>query len=129
MNAALFLASGDWLAPCDDDDEFTDDHVEVLLRHAKANSYEFVWSKTAVLRPGADDKIRGARNGKGITHGSLIYSMGLSFLLYSPTSYRIRIGADTHLWTRMRRAGVKMGFLDEVTYRYWPAGAQQYEGD
>ena len=129
MNAALLLASGDWLAPCDDDDELTDDHVERLLAHARANALEFVWSKTEVLGDGPNTKVIGRADGREITHGSMIYSMGLSFFLYSPTCYRMQAFLDQNLWTRMRRAGVKMGFLDEVTYRYWPAGVQQYEGN
>lgn len=42
MNAALDLSAGAWIAPCDDDDEFTDDHVETLLGVAKATRSEFV---------------------------------------------------------------------------------------
>src|SRR3954452_19677248 len=45
MNAAVTLARGAWIAPCDDDDELTDDHVEVLLAAARGRRLEFVYSK------------------------------------------------------------------------------------
>src|SRR5207237_331107 len=41
MNRGLDLARGDWIAPLDDDDEFTEDHVEVLLDACRARDLEF----------------------------------------------------------------------------------------
>lgn len=128
MNAALLLAAGDWIAPCDDDDELTDDHVEKLLAHAKSNDLEFVWSKSMRFGANGTAYTVGDSSGRGLTHGSMIYSMGLSFFSYSPTSHRMKTPFDQNMWWRMRKAGVQMGFLDQVTYKYWPAGPQQYEG-
>lgn len=122
MNAGLLLSSGDWIAPCDDDDEFTDDHVELLLRHAQENRLEFVWSKTAIQNENGIVREIGSESFADVTHGAVLYSMGLSFFQYSATAYRLYLPADQHLWSRMRRAGVKTGFLDRVTYRYYPAG-------
>ncbi len=34
-NKGIELCSGDWIAPLDDDDEFSEDHLDVLLNHAK----------------------------------------------------------------------------------------------
>src|SRR4051812_11390730 len=48
MNVAIALAAGSWMAPCDDDDELTGDHVERLLRFAQQKRLEFVWSKTQI---------------------------------------------------------------------------------
>ena len=31
-NVALAIAQGKWITPCDDDDEITDDHVEIPTR-------------------------------------------------------------------------------------------------
>lgn len=126
MNAALYLATGDWIAPCDDDDAFTHDHVESLLSHAKTNGLEFVWSKSRFLEADGGERIFGDENFHSVTHGSVFYSMGLDFFTYSPTCYRIPMCADQNLWWRMRRANVRMGFLDKITYNYWQAGDQQY---
>src|SRR5262249_13954182 len=43
MNRALELARGDWIAPLDDDDEFTPDHVEVLLEACRSRRLEFAY--------------------------------------------------------------------------------------
>jgi hypothetical protein len=127
MNAGLLLAAGDWIAPCDDDDEFTDNHVQRLLEHARNNDLEFAWSKSQIFHPDGSVTYFGDERFRGVTHGSMIYSMGLQFFMYSRTSHRMKAPFDQNLWWRMRNAGVRMGFLDAVTYRYWPAGIAQYE--
>jgi glycosyltransferase involved in cell wall biosynthesis len=118
MNAALILARGAWIAPCDDDDELTPDHVEVLLQAAKTRSLEMVYSKAKrEFRPG-NWGVVGAeplRMGE-ISHGTVLYSSGLRFLRYSNTSWRINEPHDWNLWKRMERIGVRIGFLDLVTY-------------
>ncbi len=43
MNVASSMASGDWIAPLDDDDEFTDDHLEVLVTAALEQRAEMVY--------------------------------------------------------------------------------------
>ena len=43
MNRALDLVKGDWIAPLDDDDEFTDDHIEVLLAATRDQGLEFAY--------------------------------------------------------------------------------------
>jgi len=44
-NKSLELCTGDWIAPLDDDDEFSDDHIKVLLNHAIENNLEMVYGK------------------------------------------------------------------------------------
>ena len=121
MNAALFLARGDWIAPCDDDDELTPTHVEDLLRFAKSGHYEMVYSKAAMARPNGQWMIVGGpplRDGR-ISHGSVLYSAGLRFFTYSDTCWKRAEPADWNLWKRMRRAGVRIGFHDQVTYIHY----------
>ncbi len=129
MNAGLLLASGDWIAPCDDDDELDPTHVEQMLRFAQAQRLEFVWSKTIEVRPGDADRQVGhpVMSPSACNHGAVLYSMGLAAMPYSPTSDRLDEPFDWNLWKRLQLAGVKMAYLDEVTYRTWPAGAAQYE--
>lgn len=125
MNAALLLAKGAWIAPCDDDDELTDDHVEVLLGEAKRRRLEMVHSVTETRfadgtfgRLGAPELTVGQ-----VTHGSVLYSMGLRFVTYSPTCHLIPEPHDWNLWRRMRALGVRIGFVDRVTYRYYATRA------
>lgn len=129
MNAALLLAAGDWLAPMDDDDELTDTHVEHMLRFAQEQRLEFVWAKTVQL--GGPEEVEvfvghPVMSPACTTHGAVLYSMGLAIIPYSPTSDRLLEPFDWNLWKRIQLAGARMGYLDEVTYRTWPAGARQY---
>lgn len=129
MNAALLLAAGDWLAPMDDDDELVDTHVEAMLRFAQEKRLEFVWSKTIQLGGPGDQPVyvgHPVLSPSCTNHGAVLYSMGLSVVPYSPTSDRLLEPFDWNLWKRIQLAGARMGYLDELTYRTWPAGAEQY---
>lgn len=121
VNVALSLASGSWIAPCDDDDELTPDHVEVLLAHARSERLEMVYSKArAEIRPGAWIQIGEwpPRHG-GISHGTVLYAAPLRFMKYSTTCWKLREPADWNLWKRMQAIGVRMGFLDRVTFVHY----------
>jgi hypothetical protein len=123
MNHALDIARGAWIAPLDDDDEFTSDHVEVLLREALRRRLEFVYGDTAVERRDGTWGVLGGwppRHG-GFTHGAVLYSSALRFMKYDPNSWRVNEPADWNLWRRMLRAGVRMGYLPSTVYRYYPA--------
>lgn len=125
MNAALLLARGAWIAPCDDDDELTDDHVEVLLGEAKRRRLEFVHSVTETrFADGSSGRLGAPELTVGqVTHGSVLYSMGLRFMAYSAYCDHIPEPHDWNLWRRMREIGVRMGFVDAVTYRYFATRA------
>ena len=121
MNAALAIAQGAWIAPCDDDDEITDDHVEVLLREARQRRLEFVWSKATMeveagkwATVGSSPLAHG-----GLTHGSVLYAGGLRFFRHNENSWKLAEPGDWNLWRRMQAAEVKMGFVDQVTYRHY----------
>ena len=123
MTRALGLARGSWIAPLDDDDEFTDDHVERLLSAALERRLEFVYGRTEVVRPDGSRGVVGEwplRYG-GLTHGAVLYSSHLRFMGYDAHSWLDGVPADWNLWRRMRAAGVQMGFIDDVVYRYYPA--------
>lgn len=117
-NTVLALAEGSWITACDDDDEFTDDHVEVLLRHAKEHRCEMVYSRALVeVEPDEFVDVGSVplENGK-VAQGAVLYSLGLRFLKFSNTCWRNEMPADFHMWSRMERAGVRIGFLDRITY-------------
>jgi glycosyltransferase involved in cell wall biosynthesis len=121
MNAALAIAQGQWIAPCDDDDELTKDHVEVLLEAAKSRRLEFVWSSARWEgRPGQWGIVgNGSFHHSSFTHGSVLYASGLRFFRHNDSSWKLMQPADWDMWWRMQRAGVKMGFLDRVTYVHY----------
>ena len=79
---------------------------------------EFVWSKCRFEQaPGVwgvfgEAPLRCSR----IAHGSVLYSSDLRFLRYSPSAYRLEEPGDWNMWKRMHAAGVRMGFVDAITY-------------
>jgi glycosyltransferase involved in cell wall biosynthesis len=121
MNVALDLAAGSWIAPCDDDDVMTPDHVEVLLAHALRNRLELAWSRAALQSAdGSWTQTRPGHFAEGdVSHGSILYSTGLRFMRYNRRAYLSDKPGDWELWRRMDRAGVKRGFLDRLTYYHF----------
>ncbi|HEX7624886.1 MAG TPA: glycosyltransferase family A protein, partial [Anaeromyxobacteraceae bacterium] len=91
VNRALELARGSWIAPLDDDDTFTPDHVEGLLAAAQRDHLEMVYSQMDVLFASSDGGPPVWRplgrlplaQGR-ICHGSALYSSRLLGLRYDP---------------------------------------------
>lgn len=125
LNVSLDLARGSWIAPCDDDDELTPDHVEVMLATAQRSKAEFVHSNTGLVL-GSDvlGVIGRPEVGDGHTsHGAIFYSSALRFFRYNGHVWRLRRSLDWDLVLRMADAGVHMAYLDKVTYLYYPSPA------
>jgi glycosyltransferase involved in cell wall biosynthesis len=125
MNRGLELARGQWIAPLDDDDEFTPDHVEVLLEECRERNLEFAYGIAAMeAEPGRWEQL-GAwplREGR-IAHGSVLYWAGLRFIRYDLEGWRTGDGGDWNLWHRMRDAGVRMGFVEHVVCKHYAEGS------
>jgi len=121
MITALALARGAWLAPCDDDDELTSDHVEVLLGAAKQRRLEMVWSRASCeVQPGEWQELGSERLRLGyVSHGSVMYSLGLRHLIPNIRAWRLGEPGDWNLWRRMRDIGVHMGFVDHLSYVHY----------
>lgn len=117
-NAALSQVTGDWIARIDDDDIWAEDHIEKLLRFAQDGDYEFVSSayertknkkREIVHHDGEFPPIGGTQ--------TWLYRFYLKFMRYNPDCWRKswnRVN-DTDLADRFRKAGVRIGHLDEVT--------------
>lgn len=119
MNLAAELALGAWITHCDDGDQFTSDHVEVLMRAAIERRLEMVYSKTLMETP-IGWQVVGTRPlaSGNFTAGSVMWSAGLRFLKMSTTCFKLNEPQDANLWRRMAQIGVKTGFVDDITYRY-----------
>ena len=111
-NKAFDLAHGKWLALSDDDEVWTPDHIEALLRFAQAGHYELVsglYQQENVQCPGILEPTP--------------YNLGVSTWLYRSYlrvfrcdiySWRYDTSGDVSLHKRMLRSGVKMGSIDHV---------------
>ncbi len=120
MNVGNVLARGQWIAPCDDDDELTPDSVEVRLQACRERRLEMVYSKAedesapdVWTSVGTEPLARG-----DVSHGSVMFRSELRFMPYSMTCWKMREPSDWNLWKRMERIGVRVGFVDHVSYRH-----------
>jgi len=121
MNRALALARGDWLAPLDDDDEFTDDHVEVLLEACRAGGHDVAYGKAlAETSAGVWREVGSWPPSLGsIVHASVLYSMLMRPMTHSLDAWRLNEPGDWNLWRRMLAAGAHFGFVDRVVVRHY----------
>lgn len=129
LNAGLDAVNADWIARMDDDDEWTPDHLAVLLSFARASGHEFVssahggpngkvfpyilgipdqsWVDTSII--GFGTKVGGCQ--------TWLYRSYLRIFRYNRHCWRKSWNQpnDCDLQDRMWRAGVRMGYLDHVT--------------
>lgn len=130
-NFALKKVRGKWIARIDDDDIWTEDHLEVLLRFAQEGNYEFVSSSYIAVRHGKeiliDVKDQTPRIGGTQTW---LYRSYLKFMKYNINCWRKKWNRvnDTDLQDRFYKAGVRIGFLDRVTCYVLPRPGEETVG-
>lgn len=131
-NRAMELARGQWLARVDDDDTWTPDHIEVLLRFAQQNQYEFVSGLYVEERFGKKVTVPGVRamssyytrkSSSSVDNSPKIggistwlYRSYLRFMKYNVDCWQKSWNCvwDIDLSQRIYKAGVRMGFIDQV---------------
>lgn len=117
-NWGLDHARGDWIAPLDDDDEWTDDHVEVLLDAAVERGVDFVYGKSVVPISGQTYGFW-PPSGMNFTDGSQMYRRDLGYR-YDPACIERWLPEDADLWNRMIAGGVTFTFVPQIVHRYYP---------
>ena len=116
-NKALELVRGKWIARIDDDDIWTPEHLEELLRFAQKGNYEFVSAAYITERHGKkmiiNEKDVIPRIGGTQTW---LYRSYLRFMRYNANCWRKSWNKvnDADIQDRIYRAGVRMGFLDKI---------------
>jgi hypothetical protein len=116
-NRAIDLAKGTWLAPLDDDDEFTPDHIETLLGIARAAGAELAYGALVQKNLINGDEARIWSAPPAINQFSFqgsIYLGLLSFFRYEPKAWTLSEPGDWNLIRRMSEAGVIMASTDRV---------------
>ena len=120
-NKTIELARGDWIATLDDDDEFSNDHLQVLLNHALAHRYEMVYGKVRwEIKPKEWIELGSfpLRHGR-ISHLSALYCAKLDFFKYDMNAWKYLEPADWNFWKRMKEAGVRIGFIDRIVGKHY----------
>lgn len=115
-NEGFRLAGGEWIAQLDDDDIWTPDHIETLLRRAESENLEFVYAKVRRWI-GPDEWIdRGEAEFRRVVclPSTCLFRSYLRLFKSDSSAWKIGWGADSHRAWRMYRAGVRAGFVDQV---------------
>ena len=145
-NKAMELARGRWIARVDDDDTWSPDHIEKLLRFAQQGEYEFVSGLYVEERFGERKVVDGVRaldpyytrrpadpnDGSPKIGGvsTWLYRSYLRFMRYNVECWRKEWNRvwDVDLSLRIHSAGVRMGFLDEVVAYVLPRPGESSVG-
>ncbi|MDD5032173.1 MAG: glycosyltransferase family 2 protein [Patescibacteria group bacterium] len=145
-NQALKMIRGEWIARLDDDDRWTPDHLEVLLRFAQEGNYEFVSTQYIEESFGKRRIVDGERaqgpyfniTGKPVKgdnpkiNGPLtwFYRSYLKFFKYNINCWRKiwNRNNDIDFSLRMFFAGVRMGFLEKPLSFYEPRPGEETIG-
>ena len=115
--------SGDWICRIDDDDIWTNNHIEVLLNYALKNKFEFVSSSQIEVRHGVK-KINNHINENPRIGGvqTWLYAGYLKFFKSNINCWRKNWNKtnDTDVQERIVKTKIKMGFLDYPTVLLLP---------
>lgn len=120
LNIGLSDVRGQWIARLDDDDIWLPRHLEDSLSYARDQGIDFSSAMTenhrGIVKPYDVD---------GVDVGAVqtwVYKSYLKFMRYNRDCWMKRWDRvnDTDLQTRMRAAGVKMGYLARIHCRILP---------
>jgi glycosyltransferase involved in cell wall biosynthesis len=113
-NEALSRSRGSWIAPANDDDEWTADHLAVLLAEAQRTRSELVYGRMAVhIRATGEGTHFGAwppRRGDFAFQAAL-YHGRLRAFQFDHQAYEYNEPGDWNLARRMLAAGVRAAWL------------------
>jgi glycosyltransferase involved in cell wall biosynthesis len=127
FNDGAARARGAWIAPIDQDDEWDDDHVEVLLRAAQAERAELVYGamRAVIDRTGVETWFGSWPPQRGeFGFQAALYHAALRDFRYDVMAAEIGEPADWNLCRRMLEAGVRIHYVRRLvgTYHIDPGG-------
>lgn len=117
MNFATNLSNGEWIAPLDEDDEFSPDHIQKLLQLALVNKFEMVYGAASQIdiSTGNKKKIYSFPPSLGsFSMQAALYMKQISFIEYDQESWLVDEPGDWNLCRRMLMSGVHIGSTEEV---------------
>jgi glycosyltransferase involved in cell wall biosynthesis len=131
LNMGLPHCKGEYIARIDDDDIWTEDHLEKLLKFIKGTNSEFVYSHilARMSNSGQEEVITNVPDRLGNTCTWLFKSYLKNFKMnihcWRKGHNRV-FDVDVH--NRMFRAGVKIDYLEEITAIYLPRPGEEFAG-
>lgn len=133
-NAGLDMCTGAWIARLDDDDEWTEDHLEKLLKYAQAGNHEFVSSAIRFFEgsrtwDGYLSEDNRDHTGIGAVQ-TWLYRGYLKKYKYNINCWRknyFKVN-DTDLAQRFFLIGVRIGFLHDITAIIRPRPGEDFVG-
>jgi hypothetical protein len=121
FNEAISHANGTWIAPIDHDDEWDQDHLEVLLDAALRTRAELVYGLCRAQVAGVGQTVFGKWppvEGDFGFQGAIYHAGIAAFMLYDVTSHLAGEVADWNLARRMLDAGVRFEFVERPVTTY-----------
>jgi glycosyltransferase involved in cell wall biosynthesis len=124
INESARLAGGSWIAPLNDDDAFTPQHIERLLAATRATHSEVAYGRFEMFEPDGHYRVAGAYPPElgEFTWQAAVYHAGLRFFEMELGDAWFDRPGDWSLCRRMLLAGVRMTMIEDVVARLYPSG-------
>jgi hypothetical protein len=119
-NEGYRLARGRWLFDVDDDDALPPDAIERLLSVCREQRFEAIQGQIREHRPDGTTGLIEPQPLELPLKGALVHSH-LRFFERDHVASAFGVPGDWFRGERMVRAGVRIGFVDDVTYEYFPS--------
>ena len=114
-NKGLEMARGSWIAPLDDDDVFTPDHVASLLQFAHTHDLELVYGKLRIEEAAGRWKEKGQVSRQmSIQNSTMLFRSYLRIFRSDINAWRYGLTVDYQRTIRYRETGVRIGYLNQV---------------
>jgi glycosyltransferase involved in cell wall biosynthesis len=121
FNEGFALARGSWIAPIDQDDEWTSNHLDVLLASGRRTHAEVVYGVArSVVANGGETYFGGWPPALGdFGFQAAIHHAALTDFLYDANAYLLDEPADWNVARRMLEAGVRFEFVEQLVTTYY----------
>jgi glycosyltransferase involved in cell wall biosynthesis len=121
INRARRMAKGDWVTQLDDDDEYTRDRLEKLVRFAAETAADFVWHPFWVEDASGSWAINDAQEFASgqLTNGSVFYRSWFTKIEADINAHRLLEPGDWNRYRRIRHINPVMRRHPEALLRHY----------